>query len=136
MFGIGMPELLVILALALIVIGPKKLPELAKSLGRAFNEFKKATQEIKDSLDIDEDLNEFRKPLNDVRNNLNPAQWQSGSRTAANKETKAEPADRAPEAAAAEDGGNRKTNSGNAPGDTEPESKRGAEKKRDGGTDG
>ena len=35
MFGIGMPELLLLLAIALIVIGPKKLPELAKSLGRA-----------------------------------------------------------------------------------------------------
>ena len=43
MFGIGMPEMLLILAIALIVIGPKKLPDLAKSLGRAFAEFKRAT---------------------------------------------------------------------------------------------
>jgi sec-independent protein translocase protein TatB len=43
MFGIGMPEMFLILAIALIVIGPKKLPDLAKSLGRAFGEFKKAT---------------------------------------------------------------------------------------------
>jgi sec-independent protein translocase protein TatB len=42
MFGIGMPEMILILAVALIVIGPKKLPDLAKSLGRAFGEFKKA----------------------------------------------------------------------------------------------
>ena len=48
MFGIGMPEMILILANALIVIGPKKLPDLAKSLGRAMNEFKKATREIKD----------------------------------------------------------------------------------------
>ena len=48
MFGIGMPELLLILAIALIVIGPKKLPDLAKSLGRAMREFKKATNEFKD----------------------------------------------------------------------------------------
>ena len=47
MFGIGMPELILILAIALIVIGPKKLPDLAKSLGRAMREFKRATSEFK-----------------------------------------------------------------------------------------
>ena len=60
MFGIGMPEMLVILAVALIVIGPKKLPDLAKSLGRAFAEFRRATSEIKESLEIDDgDLKEI-----------------------------------------------------------------------------
>ncbi|GAH09726.1 unnamed protein product, partial [marine sediment metagenome] len=49
MFGIGMPEMLLILAVALIVIGPKKLPDLAKSLGRGLAEFRKATSEIKES---------------------------------------------------------------------------------------
>ena len=47
MFGIGMPEMLVILALALIVIGPKKLPDLAKSLGRAMRELKKPPVNLK-----------------------------------------------------------------------------------------
>ena len=47
MFGIGMPELLLILALALIVLGPKKLPELAKTLGKGLAEFRRATDEIK-----------------------------------------------------------------------------------------
>jgi sec-independent protein translocase protein TatB len=47
MFGIGMPELLLILALALIVLGPKKLPELAKALGKGLAEFRRATEDLK-----------------------------------------------------------------------------------------
>lgn len=50
MFGIGMPELLLILALALIVLGPKKLPELARALGKGLAEFRRATDELKDEL--------------------------------------------------------------------------------------
>jgi TatA/E family protein of Tat protein translocase len=61
MFGIGMPEMLLILAIALIVIGPKKLPDLAKSLGRALREFKKATSELKESIDLDSELKEVKK---------------------------------------------------------------------------
>jgi TatA/E family protein of Tat protein translocase len=51
MFNIGMPELLLILALALIVIGPRKLPELARSLGKGLAEFKRATRELQEPLD-------------------------------------------------------------------------------------
>lgn len=70
MFGIGMPELILILVVGLIVIGPTKLPELAKSLGRAINEFKKATREFKDSLDIDEDIRSIKQPFKDINRDL------------------------------------------------------------------
>ena len=66
MFGIGMPELLLLLAIALIVIGPKKLPDLAKSLGRAMREFKKATNEFKETMQIDEDLSDVKKAFDDL----------------------------------------------------------------------
>ena len=61
MFGIGMPEMILILAIALIVIGPKKLPDLAKSLGRAMREFKKATNEFKETMQIDNELSDVKK---------------------------------------------------------------------------
>jgi sec-independent protein translocase protein TatA len=52
MFGsIGMPEMIIILVIALIVFGPRKLPELGKSLGRSINEFKKASNELRNTLE-------------------------------------------------------------------------------------
>ena len=73
MFGIGMPELLLILAIALIVIGPKKLPDLAKSLGRAFAEFKRATSELKDSLEIDSELKDIKRTFHDMSDEIKNA---------------------------------------------------------------
>ncbi len=53
MFNIGMPELLLILAIALIILGPKKLPDIAKALGRSLSEFRRASDEIKETIEAD-----------------------------------------------------------------------------------
>lgn len=58
MFGIGTTELLVILFIILLVFGSKKLPELAQGLGRGIREFKKATNDIQEELDISKPLNQ------------------------------------------------------------------------------
>jgi len=67
MFGMGMPEILLILAVALIVIGPKKLPGLAKSLGRAMGEFKNATRDLKRSIDLEDDLRDVKNSMNNLK---------------------------------------------------------------------
>ena len=49
--NIGVPEMMIILIIALLVFGPRKLPELGRSLGRSLNEFKRASNELKHTLD-------------------------------------------------------------------------------------
>jgi len=69
-FGIGTWEFMLILILALIVLGPSKLPGIAKSLGRGYAEFKRASQELRDSLTSDVGLSDFRESINDARRSL------------------------------------------------------------------
>ena len=70
MFGISMPELILILAIALIVVGPEKLPEIAKKIGRIIGEFKRAAADFKDSMDVDDEVGAVRKTLNDAGNDI------------------------------------------------------------------
>jgi sec-independent protein translocase protein TatA len=61
MFGsLGMPELIVIFVIALVVFGPRKLPELGRSLGRGIAEFKKATSELQNTLEQEINADEQR----------------------------------------------------------------------------
>lgn len=50
MFGLGLPEMLLIFVIALLVFGPKKLPEMGKSIGRAMAEFKKASEDFQETV--------------------------------------------------------------------------------------
>jgi len=76
MFGIGMTELLLIAGLALIVMGPKKLPELARALGKGFAEFKRATNELKNTIEVEARTEEVRKTKErlEKEGKLNPAE--------------------------------------------------------------
>ena len=61
MFGsIGMPELIIILVIALIIFGPRKLPELGRSLGKSLGEFKRASNELRSTLEEEIRIEEQR----------------------------------------------------------------------------
>jgi sec-independent protein translocase protein TatA len=65
---LGFTEMLVIFIIALLVFGPKKLPELGKSLGKGIREFKKASDELKSSWE--EQVRDVQAPLNDVKKDI------------------------------------------------------------------
>ena len=74
MFGsIGMPEMIIILVVALIIFGPRKLPELGKSLGRSLNEFKKASHELRSTLEDEIKVEERKEQRASVQAEQNSA---------------------------------------------------------------
>jgi len=69
MLGIGFPEMLLIMAIALLVFGPRKLPEIGKSLGKAIREFKRSSDELKARFEEEVHAEEF-KSIKDVKDEL------------------------------------------------------------------
>jgi len=80
MFGnIGFPELLAILTIALLVFGPKKLPEIGRSIGKAMREFRRTSDEIKEKIEEEIQVEEFKdikeeidKDIKDIKDTVNP----------------------------------------------------------------
>ena len=71
MFGIGVTEMIVILVIALLVVGPKKLPDMAKGLGKAMGEFKRATTELKETIEVETSIADVKKTLNEINVSVN-----------------------------------------------------------------
>ena len=69
MGSLGFGEMVIIFVVALLIFGPKKLPELGKSLGKGIKEFKKATDELKTSWE--DQVRDIQAPLNDVKKDVN-----------------------------------------------------------------
>ncbi len=78
MFGIGMPELLIVLVVALLVLGPRKLPDAARALGRGMAEFRRASADLRNSLtapidEIKETVRDLDRPPGDGEKSTEPA---------------------------------------------------------------
>ena len=106
MFGIGPTELLVILGIALLVLGPKRLPELARSLGRGLAEFRRATSDVTDELHnarvmLEEESREaanekHNRPRKTATGDLDPDDDADDDEASANAKPDAEPEQKKP----------------------------------------
>lgn len=70
MFDLGMQELIVIFIVALLVFGPKKLPELGRTIGKGIGELKRAMQNVKEQIDSEVDTSSLHKPFEDIKEDI------------------------------------------------------------------
>jgi TatA/E family protein of Tat protein translocase len=105
MFGLGMPELIVIFIIALVVFGPKKLPDLGRALGKGIAEFKRATEEVKETIETEVRKVESTVDMDKLKAEVEGVQ--TAMTTAAHTGAAAAPADPAatPDAAATSSAG-------------------------------
>ena len=75
MFGIGLTEVIIILVVALLVVGPKKLPELAKTLGRGMAEFRRTADDFKSSVYQDEETSRSDRQKNEEQQKISKIQY-------------------------------------------------------------
>lgn len=90
MFGLGFSEILLICALALIFVGPKKLPEIAKALGKGYGEFRRYMNEFKDAVNVTEDEKPKQTAASKVYEKHYKETLEKESATINNAEAKAE----------------------------------------------
>ena len=98
MFGIGPMELVLILVVALLVLGPKRMPELARTLGRGLGEFRKASNDLRQSLALDEIQNDLRDGIAGAGKPKADRPAQAGDDLPLEKPPLDEPAEKPPEA--------------------------------------
>ncbi len=67
MFDLGIQELIVIFIVALLVFGPKRLPELGRTIGKGIAELKRAMHNVKEQIDSEIDTSAIRRPIEDIR---------------------------------------------------------------------
>lgn len=94
MFGsIGMPELIIIFVIALIIFGPRKLPELGRSLGKSIGEFKRASNDLRNTLEEEIRVEDTHAPEPKKSETPTPAPVEAQASTAAAPEPASVPAD-------------------------------------------